>query len=577
MLIVRFRDMYAQIIEIHQGPVSAHAPHERILSGEQAALRSSQWIEPLRHGLSCFSGARADQMRALFAHHRGGGDQAQQGARALAMGLRQGAYTAVIVGEPMASAPVAVPATISTSVSASAPASGLASAAPPVWLAALVTSTKRMVGLTTTKPAVSRTPSAAPPATADPAPTPPPPPVAKAQEEPPVKPRKVLKVAWKEAEGWCADNVHFQGSTENFEDGDALLVSITPDKAKSPLKEMPVRVRGNAFSGYWTIEEMLPTEDAQQHLHDTPLIIAADDVKGAQALNGRCVLEVPKQTVKHTSGTYTLWMQDGVIHVHDEIVYAIGNSGDFLDMTDVADLPAGGDLSGLPKFRWCKMDEEAGKWQIWNGQAWVAPPVGFVYEAKKQYSKGLIKTGDSWTSTNGQLQWPDPKPAWTPLAADINAKLDQWSQAVRDVWSKRSFLKRKGCTSLVDACCRHAIVVDVTFRKAADPTAASVVIAEESGRANDGLFFYDESSQRVIAHEVGHHLENPDEYADAVPAHLDRTYPDGDGLINGVDETSIMGSSLGPAKMRHFRFIAGRIQNGINQAYSKTFTYLITT
>jgi hypothetical protein len=75
----------------------------------------------------------------------------------------------------------------------------------------------------------------------------------------------------------------------------------------------------------------------------------------------------------------------------------------------------------------------------------------------------------------------------------------------------------------------------------------TVIIAEGNIRANETLWPLGRPSA-TAQHEWGHHLGNPDEYS---PQHVS-SYNDPDGLVNGLDDNSIMGRNKTNVKKRHY-------------------------
>ena len=73
-----------------------------------------------------------------------------------------------------------------------------------------------------------------------------------------------------------------------------------------------------------------------------------------------------------------------------------------------------------------------------------------------------------------------------------------------------------------------------------------------------------DSPSETIAHEVGHLIDNPDEYPDA--RSLDPTLNE-DGARNGIDDDSIMGSGMRDVKKRHLRHVCSTVSDAIKAKY----------
>ncbi|MBC8070994.1 MAG: hypothetical protein IAG13_21900, partial [Deltaproteobacteria bacterium] len=96
-----------------------------------------------------------------------------------------------------------------------------------------------------------------------------------------------------------------------------------------------------------------------------------------------------------------------------------------------------------------------------------------------------------------------------------------------------------------------------------------LIIADGNIRSNDSLFFLGEPRLDMAAHEFGHHMGNPDEYAGAV---LD-TSLNTDGAVAGIDANSIMGQNLSTVKKRHYKTVCTHLAAMVKTQLGKTFEY----
>lgn len=76
----------------------------------------------------------------------------------------------------------------------------------------------------------------------------------------------------------------------------------------------------------------------------------------------------------------------------------------------------------------------------------------------------------------------------------------------------------------------------------------TIAVCNGEFRSNSGCFSMEDEDVNMAAHEVGHLIGMPDEYkCKGIDADVN-----GDGAVNGIDSTSIMGSSMDKVKKRHY-------------------------
>ena len=108
--------------------------------------------------------------------------------------------------------------------------------------------------------------------------------------------------------------------------------------------------------------------------------------------------------------------------------------------------------------------------------------------------------------------------------------------------------------------------VEVKGDKVDDET---IAVAEGNLRSNAKNWFLGDSRVEVGAHETGHHMDNPDEYADGA---VDTTLNE-DGAVNGIDPDCIMGQNLTNAKKRHYHAFATTVSKGVKAAYGRDYQH----
>lgn len=127
---------------------------------------------------------------------------------------------------------------------------------------------------------------------------------------------------------------------------------------------------------------------------------------------------------------------------------------------------------------------------------------------------GFYQSGTTFTCQYGGT-WPETFTAWSVDAPDKAKKIKTWTDNIVDTWTGKFDLKSHACKSSKKDCCRYSIKVKVAFIKQSAFGSGIIIVADGNIRSNDSLFFLDEPRVAMAAHEFGHHIGNPDEYAGA--------------------------------------------------------------
>ena len=145
----------------------------------------------------------------------------------------------------------------------------------------------------------------------------------------------------------------------------------------------------------------------------------------------------------------------------------------------------------------------------WDGTAWVALLATFVLADANNFCVGFYQTGVTFTCQYGGT-WPEAFTDWNIDDPAKQAIITAWTSNINTTWTGKFFIKRKECKSAKVECCRYSTVAVAAF------AAGCIIVADGNIRSNDSLFFLGEPRVAVAAHEFGHHLGNPDEYAGAM-------------------------------------------------------------
>jgi hypothetical protein len=141
---------------------------------------------------------------------------------------------------------------------------------------------------------------------------------------------------------------------------------------------------------------------------------------------------------------------------------------------------------------------------------------------------------------------------------------------VHSYWTEKWALRRHGCTSDASVhCCKYDVEVNLSYNKPAPYSADVILVGPGNYRSNASTFFMGDTRLGTVPHEIGHLMDNPDEYLHGAN---DPTL-NGDGAVNGIDEQCIMGSEMLTVKKRHFHAFPVMLQKLIKAAYGNNDTY----
>ncbi|MCA9687591.1 MAG: hypothetical protein KC457_35855, partial [Myxococcales bacterium] len=170
----------------------------------------------------------------------------------------------------------------------------------------------------------------------------------------------------------------------------------------------------------------------------------------------------------------------------------------------------------------------------------------------------------------GKLPWPDPVPEWSTGALDdLDDALARAKTDIEEFWCGDFEFKREGCASADPSCCRHTFRSEIAFVEV-PVKKRGIILAENDTRANASAWPLDIDA-KTAAHEFGHHLGNPDEYAGAQS--VDPSV-NGDGAKAGIDEESIMGAGW-IMRRRHLDSVAEVLAMAVASQTGKPFTFRV--
>ncbi len=412
--------------------------------------------------------------------------------------------------------------------------------------------------------------SAPPPAAPSPSPSVPLPPGRSSppvKEAPPTRARKVLSIAWNQAEAWCSENAAYGGTTDGYTSGDDVEVALQ-EQGGGPHKTS-LRLSSSNFSGQWQVKDVLPPKAGGHFARGLKLDAEAAGQRAPKPLLVKFAPTAKKISHTHERHTFQLSVLDYSVEVDSEIKFVPGWGASVVKLGSKVPPATGGLLDGQlawTGYRWMK---RAGvKSKFWDGEAWQDLPKDFTLIDANNFCVGFYRSGGAFVCQYGGT-WPETFTAWDVDASDKAKTIKTWTDNIRTTWTGKFDLKRADCKSAKKDCCRYRVKVAATFTKQSTFSAGVIILADGNIRSNDSLFFLGEPRVAMAAHEFGHHIGNPDEYGGAK---VD-TSLNSDGAKNGIDPDSIMGQNLMKVKARHLRLLAKVLADAIHAEYGKTFTF----
>jgi hypothetical protein len=218
-----------------------------------------------------------------------------------------------------------------------------------------------------------------------------------------------------------------------------------------------------------------------------------------------------------------------------------------------------GTVAGCPYggYRWGRITHNG---QIPNeyhdGEKWLPLPKKFRLDENLISMVGLIKQQDGRFVEGGEPSavWPDQFEDYDFDSPDYAKKRLDWKSDTEARWSRKFLVRPMPCPSGRNAGgCGYPLDLKFEMRKVETWQSDTIAVCAGFFRSNAGCFSLEDEDIEMAAHEVGHLVGMPDEYKGGG---IDPAV-NGDGAVNGIDSTTIMGMKLDKVKRRHYgNFIA---------------------
>lgn len=243
-------------------------------------------------------------------------------------------------------------------------------------------------------------------------------------------------------------------------------------------------------------------------------------------------------------------IQAGVIDVQVKRSIMKSWPGTRVDMTNAKFT---GTVAGCPyeRHRWGRI---VGKAKVPNqyhdGEKWLPMPKGFVPTEDDLSVFGFIPSGQKFVEGGWpESVWPEAFPDYEFNRKEYVEKRKKWKQDTDSRWSRKFKVRPKACSKGAGkAGCGYGLVLALEMREVDSWQSDTIAVCKGKFRSNSGCFSLDDPDINMVAHEVGHLVGMPDEYEGGA---LDPSIQ-GDGAVNGIDDSSVMGIQMNQVKKRHY-------------------------
>lgn len=397
----------------------------------------------------------------------------------------------------------------------------------------------------------------------------------------PVPPSKavVSNLRWEPEKGSCGDKVKLLGDT-TLPDGTEIKVNLRPARGASPDLPafLPTIASGGKITHEWEIQNVA-FKDGPNFLDFVNVEATPEVAPGVTAiLKVEALLDAAEETFKedrtwsgfsnHSEFKQKIEKFKNIVNASFNVIKAWG--GYYVNLTSAG---VTGTAGGCPwaGHRWARSvgANPMAPDQYFDGTNWVPLPAGFVLTGTNHSALGFYKSGGNFVSTQGGT-WPGSFADYDFNSATYTKRRADWIADTHRQWTDVFHIRRKDCHSVAATrCCRYEVDVTLSFNVVTTFAGGVIPLCPGTLRSNAGVWFMDETRISVAAHETGHHMDNPDEYAGGA---VDPTL-NGDGAVAGIDNDSIMGQNLTVTKKRHYRSFVEMNKRLIKSAYKRDYNY----
>jgi hypothetical protein len=406
--------------------------------------------------------------------------------------------------------------------------------------------------------------------------------------------KKLLTVEWGQAEAFCSEKPSLSGTTQNYSNGETVTLSVKDPADGTQFSSPAPSVSGDSFSYQWDVIDVLPTGGPSWQPRRR-VIAEASGVKTPEPLQVRFIPNLEKKKCdqdvtyqkQNSAGTmenftvesrYEMDVQNFHVTIYGKIKYVKGWGKFVLKLSD-ATLTGGFALYSGETYHWGMKDTASGGFKYWDGTNFVATPAGWSATNTTHFGIGFYKSGSNWVCQDDTSKtWPKPLTDWpanvyTGAGNMTETTLNTWKTNIDNMWTNKFDIRRvkTECRSTKSECCRYKTRCDARFEEITSYEEHCIILVYEDTRSHASMWSMADTRAGLAPHEFGHHLGNPDEYGGQRTTQVGVS--DSDGLANGVDSSSTMGSSMVTLKKRHMRGICEHLARMVKDEYGKTYVY----
>jgi hypothetical protein len=393
-------------------------------------------------------------------------------------------------------------------------------------------------------------------------------------------PRGVWNLKWSTAKAWCGDKVTLTAET-NLPDGDLALALKARELESPKLPKITVKVKGKKFSFDWSIKDVQHLKAGASPTGLPNIHIDATTADGNVPCNvATLTIEAVSDAAVQTFDASRSWSGFSNHSHFEQRIERFGNvvavkldvvkgwGGTHVDLTAAGITGTAGGCP-WPGHRWARpRGLSMVPAEYHDGTKWLPLPAGFIPSATNYQAVGFYKSGTSFVGVSGGT-WPEAFADYDFNGATYKAVRTRWCTQTHTQWTDCFSIRRVGCASDRSVtCCRYGLSLTLTFQEKASYSLGVVLLAPGALRSNAGLWFMGDASN-MPAHETGHHVDNPDEYAGgAVDTSLS-----GDGATAGIDRDCIMGQNMTKTKKRHYHAFVQMTAKLVNGKSGRSDTF----
>ncbi|WP_437934760.1 hypothetical protein [Sorangium sp. So ce341] len=391
----------------------------------------------------------------------------------------------------------------------------------------------------------------------------------------------VWNLAWTPAKGYCGDKVSLAGETNLT--GTTVALKLKPRKGASPkLPELTGAISGAKIDKQdWVIQDVWLLKPPAEAFDAVDLELATKDPtipSNVAVLTVEAMLDAPEQEFTATRTWSGFQMRPHFKQKIEKFACKVAVSFDILKCwggyrVNLAAAGVTGTAGGCPwaGWRWGRATglNAMQPNEYYDGTAWVALPAGFALTGTNHSAVSFYKTGTTFTSMVGGT-WPEAFADYDFNSVTYTKRRADWVKNTHDVWTDKFHIRRKTCRSHKGTrCCIYTVEVTLTLNVVTTYSTGVIGVCPGALRSNAANWFLDDARIEVAAHESGHHMDNPDEYAGGA---VDPTLS-GDGAVAGIDDHSIMGANMTKVKKRHYHAFADMTTKLIKAKYGRDYDY----